>query len=70
MSAFIFVLSDQNGDFVRHMSFQEKKLFAALCLYSDASILMKSMWTVPVYLKKKKRTIAGFEPGLAGTYTI
>ena len=30
MSDFIFVLSDQNGDLVGHMSFQEKKIFAAL----------------------------------------
>ena len=26
MSDLIFVLSDQNGDLVRHMSFQEKKI--------------------------------------------
>ena len=30
MSDHIFVLSDQNGDLVGHMSFEEKKLFAAL----------------------------------------
>ena len=30
MSDLIFVLSNNNGDLVGHMSFQEKKLFAAL----------------------------------------
>ena len=40
MSDPIFVLSDQNGDLVGHMSFQEKKLFAALPVCSR--IVMQS----------------------------